>query len=333
MKFQGMSSVSMARFRISPRSITATCTTLQMPSQMDEAVPARPWKNPAMASMAPCTVEQMPSHTPPSVSPSCEKNSPTLWATSPATWVATSNAAHTASHTAVTASRNSSQLFHSSTTAAMMAAMAATTGCAAMSPSAPVPSLPTTWKAAPIFGTVSTTVPTVDSTGPMAAAIVAIASTAVWPPSPMPANHSENDLTTPATLVAMLSSGSPSGSMEPCSSRMASCDFTAKLSEAASWACCAAPATSPKLSCTPARDSIMPMALSSPSEDHRVEASAALSYSFGICVRSPSTACSMSSAVALPFLKFSKTSCVPSLNEPMDSSMRPSDSAVRNSLR
>ena len=265
MKFQGMSSVSMARFRISPRSITATCTTLQMPSQMDEAVPARPWKNPAMASMAPCTVEQMPSHTPPSVSPSCEKNSPTLWATSPATWMATSNAAHTASHTAVTASRNSSQLFHSSTTAAMMAAMAATTGCAAMSPSAPVPSLPTTWKAAPIFGTVSTTVPTVDSTGPMAAAIVAIASTAVWPPSPMPANHSENDLTTPATLVAMLSSGSPSGSMEPCSSRMASCDFTAKLSEAASWACCAAPATSPKLSCTPARDSIMPMALSSPS--------------------------------------------------------------------
>ena len=77
----------------------------------------------------------------------------------------------------------------------------------------------------------------------------------------------------------------------------------------------------------------MPMALSSPSEDHRVEASAALSYSLGICVRSPSTACSMSSAVALPFLKFSNTSCVPSLNEPMDSSMRPSASAVKNSLR
>ena len=109
--------------------------------------------------------------------------------------------------------------------------------------------------------------------------------------------------------------------------------LVSKLSDAAAAASSAAPPTSPKLSCTPARLSIMPMALSSPREDHRVEASAALSYSLGICVRSPSTACSTSSAVAPPCLKFSKTCWVPSENWPMDSSMRPSLSAVRNSLR
>ena len=53
MKVHGASSTSMARFNISPSSMTATCTTLQMPSQMLAAVSAIPWKNPAMASMAP----------------------------------------------------------------------------------------------------------------------------------------------------------------------------------------------------------------------------------------------------------------------------------------
>ena len=140
----------------------------------------------------------------------------------------------------------------------------------------------------------------------------------------------------PATSVMgpmRFSSTSPSGAMAPCSSRTALMALVLKLSLAASAACSAAPPTSPKLSCTPASDSIMPMALSSPREDHRVEASAALSYSLGIWEMSVRTAFSTSSAVAPPALKFSNTCWVPSENEPMDSSMRPSESAVRNSLR
>ena len=104
-----------------------------------------------------------------------------------------------------------------------------------------------------------------------------MASTAIWPPSPMPSNHSPKERTTPATLVAMLRSGCPSGSMAPCSSRMALCALPAKLSDAASAAAPAAPATSPYLFSTPARLVIMPMALSSPRLLHSSEAMFAFS--------------------------------------------------------
>ena len=93
-------------------------------------------------------------------------------------------------------------------------------------------------------GRTETRLPATDSTGPIAASMPAMTRTAVWPPSPMLENHSPNDLTTPATLVAMFSSGSPRGSTAPCSSRIADCILLANVSDAASEASLAAPATS-----------------------------------------------------------------------------------------
>ena len=192
---------------------------------------------------------------------------------------------------------------------------------------------PAPLKAAVMAGMTATRFPAIDSTGPIEASIPAMARTAIWPPSPMPANHSPNALTTPATFVAMLSSGSPRGSMAPCSSRMADCILPAKLSDAASAAAPAAPATSPYLFSTPARLVIMPMALSSPRLDHKVDARFALSYPSGIFASSPSTASKTCWPVAPPVFHASNNCCVDSEKRPMLSSMRPSTSDVWNSLR
>ena len=192
-------------------------------------------------------------------------------------------------HASVTAVRNPSLVFHRYTIAAVRPASTPST-----IPTGPVsavrapPRTPAEPAAAPVAAVAPPTaaviagmtvrrLPATDSTGPMAASIPAMASTAIWPPSPMPSNHSPNDFTTPATLVAMLRSGCPSGSIAPCSSRMADAALPAKLSEALSAASWAAPATSPYLFSTPARLVIMPMALSSPRLDHSVEARFALS--------------------------------------------------------
>ena len=77
----------------------------------------------------------------------------------------------------------------------------------------------------------------------------------------------------------------------------------------------------------------MLIALSSPSEDQSSEAICAFLYSSGMSLSSPTTASSTSCAVAPPDLKESKTSLVPWEKPPMASSMRPSVSDVRNSLR
>ena len=234
---------------------------------------------------------------------------------------------------AMTALRKSSFVFHRVTTAATTSVMNATMGCLVMRPSAELPSLPAALNASPICLTLPTRLPMPIMAGPMAAAMPRMATTAVCACGSMSPSHDAKAPATSVTGPMRLSSTPPSGSMAPCRSRTAVMALVLKLSLASSAACCAAPPTSPKLSCTPARDSIMPMALSSPREDHSVEASAALSYSLGIWVMSPRTAFSTSSAVAPPLLKLSKTCWVPSENWPMDFSMRPSDRAVRNSLR
>ena len=118
-----------------------------------------------------------------------------------------------------------------------------------------------------------------------------------------------------------------------CNSRSALFARDPKFSDIASAAPDAAPATSAKLSFTPPSASIIPIALSSPSDDHRVEAMAARSVSLVIVCMSPMTALSTSCAVAFPSRNELKTSWVPLENCPMPSSMRPSDSDVRNSFR
>lgn len=124
--------------------------------------------------------------------------------------------------------------------------------------------------------------------------------TAFWAAGSSPLNQSATPFAMSATPFSASTPFSAKGWKASCNSRSALFARDPKFSDIASAAPDAAPATSAKLSFTPPSASIIPIALSSPSDDHRVEAMAARSVSLVIVCMSPMTALSTSCAVAFP---------------------------------
>ena len=197
------------------------------------------------------------------------KKSTMPWIAAPMNSPAAENAWQMPSQIAITALRNSSLVFQR----VVITAIAPTTAAIAIPTGLAIAA-----NTPPSIGRTVITVPASDSNGPIAATIPRITAIAVCPPLPSDANHCAKPFTTGASDLAMFTNGSPKGSNAAISSRNALVACAPRLWLIVSAISLAAPSTSPKVSETFASDSIIPIALSSPSDDHVSDAICAAWY-------------------------------------------------------